>query len=84
MATTDGEVAPRDPDALIKEIERTRQNLARTIDELADRLNPASAARRGLVRAREQLSRPQVQAVAGAVALIGIAAIAYRMMRKRG
>jgi hypothetical protein len=83
MAAPDGEVALRDPDALVKEIERTRQNLARTIDELADRLSPASAARRGLARAGEQLARPQVQAVAGAVALITVAAIAFRIVRRR-
>ncbi len=83
MAAPDGEVAQRDPDALIKEIERTRQNLARTIDELADRLSPASVARRSLGQARQQLSRPQVRAVVGAVALVTVAAIAFRIVRRR-
>ncbi|MFC6931390.1 DUF3618 domain-containing protein [Actinomadura yumaensis] len=36
----------RDPEALEREIERTRMELARTIDELADRVNPRNVAQR--------------------------------------
>src|ERR1035438_5073651 len=58
MADGDGAVATRDPDALVKEIERTRENLARTIDSLTERVSPANAARRVATRAREQAARP--------------------------
>ncbi|MEU5877639.1 DUF3618 domain-containing protein [Spirillospora sp. NPDC047279] len=44
----------RDPEALEREIERTRLELARTIDELADRVNPRNVAERGKARLREQ------------------------------
>jgi len=50
MAEANGEVALRDPDALVKEIERTRENLARTIDTLTQRVSPANVARRALSR----------------------------------
>ena len=45
MAEANGTVAVRDPDALLREIERTRQNLARTIDTLTERASPANVAR---------------------------------------
>jgi hypothetical protein len=47
-----GKVSKRDSDEIVADIERTRQNLALTIDTLADRVNPASQAR----RLREQMS----------------------------
>ncbi|HEY7484260.1 MAG TPA: DUF3618 domain-containing protein [Streptosporangiaceae bacterium] len=53
----------RDPQALEREIERTRAELARTVDALADRVNPKHAARRGVMRLREEAA--QVTAVVG-------------------
>ncbi|MFD0688360.1 DUF3618 domain-containing protein [Actinomadura fibrosa] len=44
----------RDPEALEREIERTRLELARTIDELADRVNPRNVAHRGADRLKEE------------------------------
>ncbi|MBT2209165.1 MULTISPECIES: DUF3618 domain-containing protein [Actinomadura] len=44
----------RDPEALERQIERTRLELARTIDELADRVNPKNVARRGADRLKEE------------------------------
>lgn len=82
MAEGNGEVAVRNPDALLKEIESTRENLAHTIDELAQRVAPGNVARRAAGRAREQLARPQVQ-IAGGVALVTIVGIAY-LLRRRG
>lgn len=43
-------MARRDADAVQAEIERTRAELARTVDSLADRLSPKRAARRGAQR----------------------------------
>jgi Protein of unknown function (DUF3618) len=68
MADANGEVALRDQDALVKEIERTREDLARTIDTLADRVSPANVARRAMSRVVDQVSRPEVQIAAAAVA----------------
>ncbi|NDU71221.1 DUF3618 domain-containing protein [Actinomadura sp. DSM 109109] len=44
----------RDPEALEREIERSRQQLARTIDELADRVSPRNVAQRGAERLKEE------------------------------
>jgi Protein of unknown function (DUF3618) len=83
MAEGNGEVALRDPDALVKEIERTRENLARTIDTIAERVSPANVARRGLSRVMDQVSRPEIQIAAGAtvVAVTGLVILARRLRR---
>jgi Protein of unknown function (DUF3618) len=81
MSEGNSEVAVRDPDELVRQIERTRENLARTIDALTDRVNPASVARRTLFRVREQASRPEAQLVTGAV-IITVAGVAYLMWRR--
>jgi hypothetical protein len=84
-ATANGRVAKRDSDEIVAEIERTRQNLARTIDSLADRVSPASNVRRLREQVAEQAAKPEVQlaAVAAALAIAGIAI--YRVWgRRRG
>jgi hypothetical protein len=55
----------RDPEAIEREIERTREELARSIDLLADRLNPKHAAQRGMAKAKEEAA--QVAADIGAI-----------------
>ncbi len=82
MAEANGEVALRDPDALVKEIERTRENLARTIDTITERVSPANVAKRAMSRTREQASRPEVQIGAAAVAVATLALLVWR--RRRG
>lgn len=47
----------RDPEAIQREIEQTRDDLARSIDLLAERLNPKNAAQRGIARAKEEAER---------------------------
>jgi hypothetical protein len=42
----------RDPAAIEREIERTREELARSIDLLAERLSPKRAAQRGTAKAK--------------------------------
>ena len=82
MAEADGEVALQDPDVLVKEIEQTRENLARTIDQLTERVSPAGIARRSLTRLREQAARPEVQLAAG-VALATVAVAVFALWRRR-
>jgi hypothetical protein len=55
----------RDPQALEREIERTRAELARTVDALVDRVNPKNAARRGVMHLREEAG--QLTAAVGAL-----------------
>ena len=83
MAQVNGRVAVRDPDAVINEIERTREDLAHTIDALTERVSPGNVARRSLDRVREQIARPEVQLIGGAVALVAAAAVAYSLWRRR-
>ncbi|SEF89792.1 Protein of unknown function [Thermomonospora echinospora] len=54
-----------DPEALEKEIERTREELARTIDALADRVNPRNVAQRGVARLKQEAG--QVASTVGAM-----------------
>lgn len=78
-----GRVAKRDSDDIVAEIERTRQNLARTIDTLADRVSPASNARRMRERATEELSKPEIQLAVAAVVLATAGIMIYRIWGRR-
>src|SRR5579859_1529834 len=78
MAEANGEVALRDPDQLVKEIERTRENLARTIDTLTERVSPANLAKRAMSQVRDQVSRPEVQIGAAALAVVTLALLVWR------
>jgi len=70
-----GAVASRDPDVLVAQIERTREDLARTIDTLAERVSPAGNVRLLRAKVAEQVARPEVQMGAAAVgaAVVGLA-----------
>ncbi len=70
-----GDVMKNDPDALVAQIEHTREDLARTIDSLAGRVSPANNIRLLREKAAEQARRPEVQlgAAAVGVAVVGLA-----------
>jgi hypothetical protein len=80
MADTDAALEVRDPDALVDEIERTRENLARTIDAIAGRVSPANNARKAMDRVREQVSQIDMRyvAVGGAVVVGTVALLIWR------
>jgi hypothetical protein len=73
----------RDSDEIVADIERTRENLARTIDALADRVSPASNVRRLKERAAAELAKPEVQLAAAAIALAVTGYVIYRIVRGR-
>jgi hypothetical protein len=86
MADTDIEVRGTDlaklpQKELVGEIERTRADLARTIDEIADRVTPANVARRAADSAKERISQVD-PLIAGAVALAAVSASCYLIWRK--
>jgi hypothetical protein len=83
MAEANGTVASRDPDALVVEIERTRESLARTVDDIADRVSPANVAHRALDRVREQLQRPEARMAGGALAAMTVLGVAVYLVRRR-
>ena len=47
----------RDPAVIEREIERTREELARSVDLLAERLSPKRVAQRGVAKAKEEAGR---------------------------
>ena len=84
MAETDIEIRDAGklaPTALVGEIERTRANLARTIDEIAARVTPANVAKRATERARERVSQVD-PLIGGAVALVAVSVTCYLVWRK--
>ncbi|OBI06810.1 hypothetical protein AWC18_12655 [Mycolicibacter nonchromogenicus] len=75
-------MAERDPDAIKKDIDQAREQLASTVDILADRANPRRLADRAKARAVEIVTRPAVIAsLAGVGGLIVILTI--RRIRNR-
>jgi len=82
MAEANGEVAVRDPDQLVQQIERTRENLARTIDTLTERVSPANVAKRAMSKVLDQVSRPEVQIGAAAVTVVAVGLLVWRRWRR--
>ena len=82
-ASGNGKVANRDSDQIVADIERTRQNLARTIDSLADRVSPSTNIRRFKEQAAAQLNRPEIQMAILAAALAATGVTIYRIWGRR-
>jgi len=70
-------------DVLVADIERTRENLARTIDAISDRLSPANAARRVADRARERVAAIDPVMAGGAAVVVAGVAVAWLLLRRR-
>lgn len=69
-------MADTDPDALERDIERTRVELARTVDAIADRVSPRRVAERGVTKVKtnaEQLVATVGDMVADATQRAGAA-----------
>jgi type VI protein secretion system component VasF len=81
MAETDTETTALAPTELVTQIERTRANLAHTIDEITDRVSPGNVARRSTDRAKERLSQID-PLVGGAVALAAVSVTCYLIWRR--
>ena len=73
----EGAVAKSDPDLLLTQIEQTREDLARTIDDLAERVSPANNLRILREKLAAQVARPEVQLGAAAIGLtvVGLAVL---------
>lgn len=81
MAETDTESTRLAPDALVTQIEQTRADLARTIDEIADRVTPSKVARRAADRALDRASQID-PLIGGAVALAAVSVTCYLIWRR--
>ena len=71
-------MAERDPDAIKQEIDQARNQLASTVDSLAERANPRRLADDAKARAIGFVKKPAV-----AISLAGIAALAATLVVRR-
>lgn len=85
MADADTESKPVDQDTLVADIDRTRAELARTIDAIADRVSPKKNVDRAMAEFRQRTSRidPLVAGAAAAALVVGVSVLFLARRRKR-
>jgi hypothetical protein len=85
MADADTGARPVDQKTLVADIDRTRAELARTIDAIADRVSPKKNFSRILEEARARADQvdPVVVGVAAAAIAVGITAL-FMLRRRNG
>jgi anti-sigma factor RsiW len=85
MADADTGAKPVDQDALVADIDRTRTELARTIDAISDRVSPKKNVRRAVEQVRERASQidPLMAGAAAAAVVVGITVVFLWRRRKR-
>ena len=86
MADAETESKPVDQDALVADIDRTRAELARTIDAIADRVSPKKNVNRAVEQIRQRAGQidPLMAGAAAAVFVVGLTAfVLLRRRRKR-
>ncbi|HME78286.1 MAG TPA: DUF3618 domain-containing protein [Mycobacterium sp.] len=71
-------MAERDPDAIKQEIDQARDQLASTVDSLAERANPRRLANDAKARAIRFVKKPAV-----AISLAGLAALTVALAIRR-
>jgi Protein of unknown function (DUF3618) len=84
MADADIESKPVDPDALVADIDRTRAQLARTIDTIYDRVSPKRNIERAVEQVRQRVSQidPKLAGAAAAAVAVGVAVLLLWRSRK--
>ena len=84
MADAETDARPVDQDALVADIDRTRAELARTIDAIADRVSPTKNVSRVMeeIRARAVQVDPLVVGAAAAAIVVGVTALFLFRRRK--
>lgn len=73
----------RDPETIQREIEQTRDALASTLDQLAERASPKRLVERGREKAVELATSPAGKAALGAVGLMVTLLVVRRVRRVR-
>jgi len=83
MADAEIEPKPVDQDALVADIDRTRSDLARTIDAIADRVSPKKNVNRAMEQVRQRASQidPLMASAAAAVVVVGM--VGFILLRRR-
>ena len=85
MADAETDAKPVDQDALVVDIDRTRAELARTIDAISDRVSPKKNVNRALEQIRQRASQvdPVVAGAAATAVLVSVTVIFLVRRRKR-
>lgn len=85
MADAEIEPQPLDEDTLVADIDRTRTELARTIDAISDRVSPKRNAQRVADRLRERVSQldPLIAGAAAAAVAVGVTVLIALRRRRR-
>ena len=83
MADADSDVKPVDQDTLVADIDRTRTELARTIDAIADRVSPKKNLDRVKDEARRRISQVDPVIAGGAAAAVLVTATVFFIWRRR-
>ncbi len=89
MADADTGAKPVDQNALVADIDRTRTELARTIDAISDRVSPKKNVDRALEQVRKRAGQragqidPVLAGAAAAAVLVGVTALFLWRRRKR-
>jgi hypothetical protein len=85
MADAEIEPQPLDEDTLVADIDRTRTELARTIDAISDRVSPKRNVQRVTDRLRELVSQidPVKAGAAAAAVAVGVTVLIVLGRRRR-
>jgi hypothetical protein len=83
MADAETESKPVDQDSLVADIDRTRAELARTIDAISDRVSPKKNVDRAVDQIRQRASQidPIMAGAAAAAVVVGLTA--FVLLRRR-
>jgi LPXTG-motif cell wall-anchored protein len=83
MADAEIESKPVDQDALVADIDRTRAELARTIDAMSDRVSPKKNINRAVEQIRQRASQIDPLVAGGAAAAVLVGLTAFVLLRRR-
>ena len=92
MADAETDARPVDQDALVADIDRTRAELARTIDAISERVSPKRNVHRALEQARQRVDQigqrasqvdPLIAGAATAAVLVSVTVIFLVRRRRR-
>jgi len=85
MADAEIDAKPVDQDTLVADIDRTRAELARTIDAISDRVSPKRNAHRALEQIRQRVGQvdPVMVGAAATAVLVSVTVIFLVRRRKR-
>jgi len=83
MADPETESKPVDQDALVADIDRSRAELARTIDAISDRVSPKKNVDRVVDQIRQRVSQIDPLMAGAAAAAIAVGLTAFVLLRRR-